>query len=79
MVPAPDFDLGQMYRYPANYRDADLMRAAEERGWERSRQRGSHVVYSKPGWPDSLSIPVGVKRSGTKRAIIRQLQEAERA
>ena len=74
----PEFDLDAMYRNPANVRGRDLMRAAEERGWVRQRQSGSHVVYMLPGWPRSLSIPFAAKPNGTKRAIIRDMQEAER-
>lgn len=74
-----EFELEHMYRNPASYRDRDLMRAAEERGWVQVRQRGSHVVYSLTGWPFPLSIPLGVEKGGTKRAIVRQLQEAEGA
>lgn len=68
-----------MRRNPANIRDRDLIRAAEERGWVRSRTSGSHAIFAKPGWPYPLSIPIGVSKNGTKRAIIQQLQEADDA
>lgn len=68
-----------MYRNPATYRDRDLMNAAEERGWVQTTRKGSHVTYAKPGWPIHITIQTGIKKSGTKRFIIRQLQEAEDA
>jgi predicted RNA binding protein YcfA (HicA-like mRNA interferase family) len=71
------YNLVQMYRTPSNYRDTDLMRAAEERGWILARVAGSHHVYRKPGWPIILSINGGVRADGTKRAIVRVLQDEE--
>jgi len=35
-----------------------VVRAFERAGWERSRQRGSHVVLTKPGSFVSLSVPM---------------------
>lgn len=66
-----------MLRHPASYRDSDFWRAAEERGWELRRVRGSHHIYGKAGWPVILTIPEGVSRNGTKRGIVRSLQEEE--
>lgn len=37
------------------------------------------MVFVHDIWPYPLSIPVGVKKNGTKRAIIQQIQEAENA
>ena len=74
-----DSDLEHMYRNPAGYRDRDLMHAAEERDCVHTTRSGSHVTYAKPGWLSHLTIQVGIDKNGTKRAIIRQLEEAERA
>ena len=71
-----DFDLDHMYRNPAGYRDRDLMRAALERGWVQTTRKGSHLTYAKPGWPNHITIQTGIKKNGTKRGIIREMQEA---
>lgn len=70
-------DLQHWRRHPANIIAADLMRAATERGWALSRVSGSHHKYLKTGYPRHLIIPVNVHASGTKRAIIDVLLEAE--
>ena len=36
----------------------EAVRAFEKAGWEVSRQRGSHVVLTKPGSIYTLSIPL---------------------
>ena len=36
----------------------EAVRALEKAGWEQSRQRGSHVVLTKPGSIYTLSIPL---------------------
>jgi predicted RNA binding protein YcfA (HicA-like mRNA interferase family) len=36
----------------------EAVRAFEKGGWEESRQRGSHVVLTKPGSIYTLSIPL---------------------
>ena len=36
----------------------EAVRAFEKAGWEVSRQRGSHVVLTKPGSMYTLSIPL---------------------
>ena len=36
----------------------EAIRAFEKAGWEISRQRGSHVVLTRPGSIYSLSIPL---------------------
>ena len=52
----------------------DAVRAFEKAGWEVSRQRGSHVVLTKPGSIYSLSIPlhrelaVGLLRDQIRKA-----------
>lgn len=35
-----------------------VVRAFERAGWERARQRGSHVVLTRPGSIVSLSVPL---------------------
>lgn len=66
-----------MYRNPAGYRDVDFARAAIERGWVLARVRGSHQVFARAGWPVVVAIPIGVQKSGTKRAIVRALIDEE--
>jgi predicted RNA binding protein YcfA (HicA-like mRNA interferase family) len=70
-------DLEHWRRYPANITAADLMRAATERGWVLSQVSGSHHKYRKAGYPRHLVIPMNVHASGTKRAIIDILMQAE--
>lgn len=41
----------------AGFRQA-LGPAAEARGWQLRRTKGSHHIYEKPGRPEVLSIPV---------------------
>lgn len=36
----------------------EAVQAFEKAGWEASRQRGSHVVLTKPGSMYTLSIPL---------------------
>ncbi len=70
-------DLQHWRRYPANTTAQDLMRAAEERGWILTRVSGSHHKFRKAGFPRHLVVPVNVHASGTKRAIIDIIMEAE--
>lgn len=70
-------DLQHWRRYPANITAQELMRAAEERGWVLSRVSGSHHKFRKAGFPRHLIIPVHVHASGTKRAIIDILVDAD--
>ncbi|MCH8062638.1 MAG: type II toxin-antitoxin system HicA family toxin [Chloroflexi bacterium] len=35
----------------------EVVRAFRNLGWERARQRGSHIILIKPGHPATLSIP----------------------
>ncbi len=35
----------------------DVVRAFERLGWQVSRQRGSHIVLTKPGATATLSVP----------------------
>ena len=72
-MPARPDDLQRMYESPANVSGRDLMRAAERRGWELARISGSHHIYRKAG--RRVSIPLTVRKNGTKRRIIRALME----
>ena len=38
-------------------RPRDVIKAFERLGWERERQRGSHIIMTKPGHLATLSIP----------------------
>jgi len=50
----------------------EIVRVFESLGWEVSRQRGSHIIMTKPGEIVTLSIP-GHKEvaRGTLRSLIR--------
>ena len=49
----------------------EVVRAFERFGWQVARQRGSHIILTKPGHIATLSVPdhVHVAR-GTLRALI---------
>ena len=50
-----------------------VVAAFERAGFEVRRQRGSHIVIVKPGFPDTLSVPDHRQlRPGTLRALIRK-------
>jgi predicted RNA binding protein YcfA (HicA-like mRNA interferase family) len=68
-------DLAHLLRNPGNVTARDLIRAAEDRGWERDRTRGSHHTYVKG--ERGIQIPDPVKGIGTIRKIIRDLMEEE--
>jgi len=38
-------------------RPPEVIKAFERLGWERERQRGSHIIMTKPGHLATLSIP----------------------
>jgi len=38
-------------------RPRDVVKAFEKLGWEVSRQRGSHIILTKPGHIATLSVP----------------------
>ena len=40
-----------------NVRARDAIRAFEKHGFAVVRQKGSHVIMKRPGWPFNLSIP----------------------
>jgi predicted RNA binding protein YcfA (HicA-like mRNA interferase family) len=47
--------------------------AFERAGFEVRRQRGSHIVMVKPGFPETLSVPDHQQlKPGTLRAVIRK-------
>jgi predicted RNA binding protein YcfA (HicA-like mRNA interferase family) len=52
-------------------RPHDVVKAFEKLGWEVSRQRGSHIILTKPGHLATLSVPnhPTVAR-GTLRSLI---------
>lgn len=48
-----------------------VVRAFEKLGWEVARQRGSHIILTKPGHIASLSIPNHTQVArGTLRDVI---------
>ena len=52
-------------------RPREVVRAFERLGWEVTRQRGSHIVLTKPGSPVTLSVPDHTEVArGTLRALI---------
>ena len=52
-------------------RPRDAVRAFEGFGWEVVRQRGSHIILTKPGAQVTLSIPDHPQVArGTLRALI---------
>jgi predicted RNA binding protein YcfA (HicA-like mRNA interferase family) len=51
----------------------EAVEAFERAGFEVSRQRGSHVILTKPRHPATLSVPQHPELAvGTLRALIRQ-------
>jgi predicted RNA binding protein YcfA (HicA-like mRNA interferase family) len=38
-------------------RPREVLRAFEKLGWEVARQRGSHIILTKPGHVATLSVP----------------------
>jgi predicted RNA binding protein YcfA (HicA-like mRNA interferase family) len=51
----------------------EAVAAFERIGFAVVRQRGSHIVMTKPGHPATLSVPEHrVVKPGTLRALIRQ-------
>lgn len=52
-------------------RPLEVVRAFERLGWGIARQRGSHIVLTKPGLPATLSIPDHAEVArGTLRVLI---------
>jgi predicted RNA binding protein YcfA (HicA-like mRNA interferase family) len=51
----------------------ETVRALQRVGWQEARQRGSHVVLTKPGSLYTLSVPLHpVLRPGLLRDLIRK-------
>ena len=38
-------------------RPSEVVKAFEKLGWEVARQRGSHIIMTKPGYLATISIP----------------------
>jgi predicted RNA binding protein YcfA (HicA-like mRNA interferase family) len=56
---------------PPVLRPREVIRAFKNLGWEISRQKGSHVIMTKPGSIATLSIPEHLQVArGTLRALI---------
>ena len=52
-------------------RPREVVRAFENLGWQVARQRGSHIILSKPGNIATLSVPKHPQVArGTLRALI---------
>jgi predicted RNA binding protein YcfA (HicA-like mRNA interferase family) len=52
-------------------RPREVVRAFERMGWQVARQRGSHIVLTKPGAVVTLSVPDHPQVArGTLRALI---------
>ena len=52
-------------------RPRDVVRVFEKFGWQVSRQRGSHIILTKPGHIATLSIPDHPEVArGTLRVLI---------
>ena len=53
------------------FRPGDVVRAFERLGWQVARQRGSHIVLTKPGAVVTLSVPDHPQVArGTLRTLI---------
>ena len=52
-------------------RPTEVVRAFERAGWQIARQRGSHIIMTKPGHIATLSIPEHAEVArGTLRSLI---------
>ena len=52
-------------------RPRDVVQTFEKLGWHVARQRGSHIIMTKPDAPLTLSIPAHAQVArGTLRALI---------
>jgi predicted RNA binding protein YcfA (HicA-like mRNA interferase family) len=50
----------------------EAVRAFERLGWEVARQRGSHIIMVRAGYPATLSVPDHSEiAKGTLRSLIR--------
>ena len=51
---------------------AEVVRAFERHGWRVARQRGSHIIMTKPGFRSTLSVPDHDEVArGTLRGLVR--------
>ena len=53
-----------------------LCRALERHGWEFQRIRGSHHIYTKPGNPTTISVPVHGNQALKKGLLHKLLKQA---
>jgi predicted RNA binding protein YcfA (HicA-like mRNA interferase family) len=54
-------------------RARDVVRAFERLGWQAERQRGSHMILTRPGHAATLSVPDHPQVArGTLRALIKK-------
>jgi predicted RNA binding protein YcfA (HicA-like mRNA interferase family) len=52
-------------------RPTEVVKAFERAGWQIARQRGSHIIMTKPGHIATLSIPEHAEVArGTLRSLI---------
>ena len=52
-------------------RPREVVRAFEKLGWEVARQRGSHIILTRPGHIATLSVPNHAQVArGTLRSLI---------
>ena len=51
-------------------RPNEVVKAFERAGWQVARQRGSHIIMTRPGHPATLSIP---EHSEVARGTLRSL------
>lgn len=50
---------------------SEVIKTFEKLGWEVTRQRGSHIILTKEGYPASLSVPNHNEVArGTLRSLI---------
>jgi len=50
----------------------ELVKRFAKHGWSVARQRGSHIILTKPGHPATLSVPDHREvAKGTLRALVR--------
>jgi predicted RNA binding protein YcfA (HicA-like mRNA interferase family) len=56
-------------------RGTEFCRVLERHGWEFQRTRGSHHVYTRPGGPNTLAVPVHGNKTlptGTQKSLMRR-------
>ena len=58
----------------------EMCKALERHGWQLARISGSHHIYTQPGNPIAITVPVHGNRSlktGTQRKIMRDAELEE--